>query len=52
MAGVSGLGQLGATPHAWRLLRPAPGEGTLLLGPVYRGPKRFVITLALGKDWS
>ena len=37
-----------ATPHAWRLLHLLPAREQLL-GPVYRGPKRFVITLALGK---
>jgi phosphopantetheinyl transferase len=48
--GLSGLGRLGATSNPWRLSRPEPGEGWLRLAPVHRGPKRFVITLALGKD--
>jgi hypothetical protein len=48
--GLSGLGRLGATADPWRLTRSTPGEGTVRLAPVHRGPAGFVLTLALGQD--
>lgn len=48
--GLSGLGRLSATSNPWRLTRSSPGAGTLRLTPLRRGPRRFVVTLALGKD--